>query len=597
MDEIVSPKCNDYYVFDKDNCRCLLKEKYIKTKKTVKKKKNKLKIIKPSEKEDLDLILQMVGKTSDKEIPKPIPKTQTSKIKRKRCKKGTLKNRYTGVCEKKTEMIKTKSQDRVDTLGQIILKDEKQKTKKKRCPKGTHRSKITGNCEQHSSKYQPLQRKVISNDNVIPSIQSLKITKQLEVPNNTPEKLSIISKEVSLSLKNETLKTSRTKTPRSKTLRTKSIVSKSYRPSVVRSLNLIRNDVNMEEYISDLDCPSKPTQQERLVTYVQLPKMSKCLSYRDTRVQRHMLALLENSMRNIDPSIIISPRQLQSNCWFNTLFVTFFISDAGRRFFSYFRQYMIRGNSLRIRGKTELKPSLKKALFNLNLMIHKSLTGKLNTIDTNLIIKTISSNIPRQDSYGTYRHSIVRTGQSGNPLGFYTTLMKYLDNNALKITRIVLDVESVQTTEKFISKVSEKTIQDIENDVSQHHIEKTRKTWKYPDIISLEIGDSASEEKKVNPLVITINSEEYGSVEYKLDSTVLRDTRKFHFCCGVTINGDDYLFDGATYRRMEPFQWRSLLTSRQEFKFGFESPTRKKELFESWSFRKGYQMLLYYRTK
>ena len=71
----------------------------------------------------------------------------------------------------------------------------------------------------------------------------------------------------------------------------------------------------------------------------------------------------------------------------------------------------------------------------------------------------------------------------------------------------------------------------------------------------------------------------------------------FHFCCGVTINGDDYLFDGATYRRMEPFQWRSLLTSRQEFKFGFESPTRKKELFESWSFRKGYQMLLYYRTK
>ena len=37
----------------------------------------------------------------------------------------------------------------------------------------------------------------------------------------------------------------------------------------------------------------------------------------------------------VDCAKIIT-RQAQSNCWFNTMFVMFFISDKGRKFFSTF---------------------------------------------------------------------------------------------------------------------------------------------------------------------------------------------------------------------------------------------------------------------
>jgi hypothetical protein len=40
---------------------------------------------------------------------------------------------------------------------------------------------------------------------------------------------------------------------------------------------------------------------------------------------------------------IVPPVQIQSNCWFNTMFVTLFVSDKGRKFFHFFRQLMIEG--------------------------------------------------------------------------------------------------------------------------------------------------------------------------------------------------------------------------------------------------------------
>ena len=40
---------------------------------------------------------------------------------------------------------------------------------------------------------------------------------------------------------------------------------------------------------------------------------------------------------------MLAPKQYHSNCWFNTMFVTFFFSDKGRKFFRFMRQLMITG--------------------------------------------------------------------------------------------------------------------------------------------------------------------------------------------------------------------------------------------------------------
>ena len=82
--------------------------------------------------------------------------------------------------------------------------------------------------------------------------------------------------------------------------------------------------------------------------------------------QKKLLHNLRSS-KHLDCSRFIAPKQFNSNCWFNTMFVSFFISDYGRKFFSYFRQMMILGNSIRIKGTIDIKPAMRKALFNLNL--------------------------------------------------------------------------------------------------------------------------------------------------------------------------------------------------------------------------------------
>ena len=67
-----------------------------------------------------------------------------------------------------------------------------------------------------------------------------------------------------------------------------------------------------------------------------------CVDRNDPRAQKLLLKNL-NSTSAIDCSKIITPLQVRANCWFNTMFVCFFISDKGRKFFKFFRQLMIQG--------------------------------------------------------------------------------------------------------------------------------------------------------------------------------------------------------------------------------------------------------------
>ena len=52
--------------------------------------------------------------------------------------------------------------------------------------------------------------------------------------------------------------------------------------------------------------------------------------------KKYMLRNL-SADKHIDVTKIVPPIQIQSNCWFNAMFVTFFVSDKGRKFFSFFK--------------------------------------------------------------------------------------------------------------------------------------------------------------------------------------------------------------------------------------------------------------------
>jgi len=51
--------------------------------------------------------------------------------------------------------------------------------------------------------------------------------------------------------------------------------------------------------------------------------------------------LSKHNIINIDSLIV--PKQSYYNCWFNTSIMMNYISDKGRKFNKYFRQYMITG--------------------------------------------------------------------------------------------------------------------------------------------------------------------------------------------------------------------------------------------------------------
>ena len=104
----------------------------------------------------------------------------------------------------------------------------------------------------------------------------------------------------------------------------------------------------------------------------------RCLNFNNVLVKKFLLKNLMGS-KHLDPSKFIAPKQLYSNCWFNTMFVTFFFSDKGRKFFRFFRNLMITGRKV---DNSRLEDQeLRKLLFIFNLYIEAS----YNQDSTNLV--------------------------------------------------------------------------------------------------------------------------------------------------------------------------------------------------------------------
>ena len=340
------------------------------------------------------------------------------------------------------------------------------------------------------------------------------------------------------------------------------LLNKSYSPTINQELITLQsiprnelNDCNIEEAYK-LKEPLKIGISGSLYG-------KSCFEYDTKEAKRFLLRNLAAD-KHINPNNIVPPVQSQSNCWFNAMFVTFFVSDKGRKFFHFFRQLMIEGKQ---KGGKEIPEKLRDAFALLNFGIDACLTGNKYAyeLNTNSIIHQLYTSIP--DNYRSKNPLIVDIDEAGNPIVYYMSIINYLNNN------------SIQTL--FLREVS-RNWKDI---VTLH-----MKTMKHlPHIIIMEIFEKDAAEFNKKPLTFTINN-----ARYKLDSSVVRDTTKQHFCATITCENKEYGYDGMSFSRLTKLEWKNKLNS-SNFTWEFEGSTDHDGTPLKWNYTQCYQLLLYYR--
>lgn len=268
-------------------------------------------------------------------------------------------------------------------------------------------------------------------------------------------------------------------------------------------------------------------------------KLKKCYPYDNKIVKEYLLKRIKN---NIHISKIIAPKQIDGNCWFNAMFMMFFVSDKGRIFFHYLRELMIKGETL---STVIHDTQMKNAMALLNFIVECCLSGNplAHSLNTNAIIKKIHVLAKEKQI------KVPKEGEPGNPIYYYQSLIQYLGNSELK----------VEVWNHL------KTITDP------------------PHIIILE---NYHEHKRKH---FTING-----YTYELDSATVMDNNREHFCSTLTCNGEEFVFDGYSKSRLIPFHWKSRINENvnwwfKDYIYDFETETK-------WNFAIGYSLLCYYRV-
>ena len=433
----------------------------------------------------------------------------------------------------------------------ITLKKKKKKVtkitvkKQKRCPKGTRKNKKTGNCESYVKKEKAKNK------------TALKKTQMG----------TVVIKSINPSLKPDIEKSVR--------------IMKSFTPSVNKRLQSLQS---LTPEFGLFGCKEQEISIEK-------KGKRKCIKWNSKEAQRHLLANLNSKMMPLCHDIV-APKQAQSNCWFNSFFMVFFISDKGRKFTRYMRQIMIMG--ARLNG-SKLDKKLQWPFFLLNKCIEASLrsinVGDLNhkfayLMDTNDIIKGIYSHLPKSLKKKGKKGLAVKTGAAWNPVTYYKGMVEYLDSPLKsKQQQLTMDWVTIEATKKLSKKGFEETLTD--------HFKYQPDINKIPDFFVVDLYSKTSK-LTAKPVNIALSFEsgihnKKQKVKYVLDAAVLRDTKKVHFSAYLTCNGKEYGFDGESHTRMQPFKWKNKLGKNTQWRFAENYDT-------FFNFKNGYQMLMYYRV-
>ena len=295
----------------------------------------------------------------------------------------------------------------------------------------------------------------------------------------------------------------------------------------------------------------------------------KCLPYSSKQAKKILLHNL-SANKHVDPSKIVPPMQVKSNCWFNVMFATLFISDKGRKFFHYFRHLMIEGKQS---DGTKIPTKLANAFALLNFSIDSCLTGSAYAyqLDTNSIIQEVYKGIPTK--YKKKYPYLVGVDKAGNPIRYYGSIVHYLHNTSIELM--------------FLMNVQENWMNRIDTEMRQLNHK--------PHVIILEIFDAANKEPGYSGMVKNKLTEfSIHGANYVLDSCVIRDMTQQHFCATLTCEGREMAYDGMSYNRIVPMEWKKYINTDFTWKFDGSYDTDWSSL--KWSFLHGYQMLIYYRV-
>lgn len=338
---------------------------------------------------------------------------------------------------------------------------------------------------------------------------------------------------------------------------------KSYAPTINKQLVTLKSIARSSLY----DCNNEKAFKFKEPLEISIPGYiygHNCFKYDSKEAKKFLLRNL-SANKHVNANKIITPIQAQSNCWFNTMFVTFFISDKGRKFFHFFRQLMIEGKQ---KDGSIIPTKLRDAFALLNFAIESSLTGNnyAYELDTNYIIHNIYKAIPKNYKY--LDNYIIDVDMPGNPLLYYTSIITFLNNNSIDLI----------------------FLRDTDKNWKSTLKEKTDKIKREPHIVVLEIFDGKANDFDNKPFSFKINDK-----RYKLDSAVIRDTTRQHFCATITIECKQMAYDGMSFHRLVTLDWKNKLNNI-DFNWQFEGTNNYDGTPLEWNFRRCYQLLLYYRT-
>tara|TARA_Y100000748_G_scaffold303729_1_gene309866 strand:+ start:1673 stop:3436 length:1764 start_codon:yes stop_codon:yes gene_type:complete len=525
-----------------------------------------------------------------------------------RCKKGYHKNKLSKMCEKKEAKPVTKAkpvhkakpvpklnnscENKLIVLAKqhekALQKIDAQNKKLKHCTSESfkqdkdHYGPVKGRCRKgyHKNKTTKLcvKKKNVTLKKSLPPTQMVnymtkkkspktkgpktiplapKATKLITIKDLTPKPLQELSKDIQTALKTKQ-KVDITKL-------------KSYSPEINQQLITKTASDKMDIFGN---CKVLERYKEGSAKNVIKPRVwngQKCVDFTLNVAQTVLLQNLAS--QNIHPvENIIAPKQIESNCWFNTLYMIFFISDKGRKFFKFFRQLMIQGKTAM---GASIPPKLWKPFALLNLAIEGTLTGynDISKFNTNTLIGEIYKDIPAK-----YRKSTVKyIGEAGNPVDYYYTIVKYLGTDKIMT---IHDIDVYQF--KKLQPVSKST-------GAPYFLDKTV----LPEVIILRLFHN---DQIKHPDDISFQNSKGSKATYKLDSAAIIDTQRQHFCCLITYDKKEYGFDGASFKRLNPFKWKQLINKNQEWTFEGSNFNNNPATPITWNFLDGYRELFYYRV-
>ncbi len=359
------------------------------------------------------------------------------------------------------------------------------------------------------------------------------------LPTKTPKNIHNISKKIS-----------------------KKIESGSYSPTINNDLITLKTIPRKE--LLDCNIDAAYNLKEPLQIGIPGKLYGKYCHYYYTPEAKKFLIKNLSANKHVVINKIVPPIQSKGNCWFNAMFVTFFVSDKGRKFFQFLRQLMIEGKQ---KDGKEIPDKLRDAFALLNFAVDACLTGNeyAYKLNTNSIIELIYKGIPA--SYKKQIPYIFNVDDAGNPILYYVSIMNYLNNNSIQLL--------------FIRNTNSKWKDMLAESIS--------KMTHLPHIIVLEIFEKNATDFNPKPLTFKVNS-----AKYQIDSAVIRDITKQHFCSTITCEGKEMAYDGMSFDRLVPLEWKHKLNSNIDWQF--EGTLDHDNTPLEWNFTKSYQMLIYYRV-